>query len=65
MKEKSKGLGDSIKKITDAIGINQCDKCKKRQEKLNKMFPYNEDVAAENKNKQLAKLAEIRKKLSK
>jgi hypothetical protein len=63
MKEKSKGLGDSIKKITDAIGIKQCDKYKKRQEKLNKMFPYNEDVATENKNKQLAKLAEIRKKL--
>ena len=39
-KQESKGLGDSIKKVTETLGIKQCSKCKKRQEALNKMFPY-------------------------
>ena len=49
---KSKGLGDTIEKITIATGVKQVvdtafDKvlkkdcgCKKRKDKLNKMFPY-------------------------
>ena len=50
--EKSKGLGDTIKKITSAskldklaekiaevAGAEDCG-CDKRQEKLNQMFPY-------------------------
>jgi len=52
---KSKGLGDTIEKITTATGIKSftdilADKgvfgskkdcgCKKRKEKLNKAFPY-------------------------
>ena len=49
---KSKGLGDSIEKITKATGITKvvdainkargvkdCG-CKKRQKSLNKLFPY-------------------------
>ena len=51
-KNKSKGLGDSIEKITKATGIkkvvNKISKvtgkdcgCKKRQQALNKAFPYN------------------------
>ena len=39
--EPSKGLGDSIKKVTEALRIRQCDACKRRQEKLNRLFPYN------------------------
>lgn len=39
-KEKPKGLGDSIKKVTEAMGIKQCGACKKRQAKLNRLFPY-------------------------
>jgi len=39
-KPKSKGLGDTVKKITDKMGIKQCGACKKRQEKLNRLFPY-------------------------
>ena len=52
MTKKSKGLGDSIEKITKATGINKmvnaindargvkdCG-CKKRQASLNKLFPY-------------------------
>lgn len=39
-KEESKGLGDSIKKVTEALRIPQCGACKRRQEKLNRLFPY-------------------------
>lgn len=38
--EESKGLGDSIKKITEKVGIKQCGACKRRQAKLNRLFPY-------------------------
>jgi hypothetical protein len=34
------GLGDAIKVVTDALGIEQCDNCQKRQSKLNKLFPF-------------------------
>jgi len=33
-------LGDTIKKVTDKMGIKQCGGCKKRQAALNKLFPY-------------------------
>tara|TARA_R100001463_G_scaffold23279_2_gene55897 strand:- start:150 stop:323 length:174 start_codon:yes stop_codon:yes gene_type:complete len=53
-KNKSKGLGDTIEKITKATGIKKvvdtvskavgkdCG-CNKRKETLNKIFPYNFD----------------------
>jgi len=41
-KQTSKGLGDSIKKVTGMLKIPQCDACKRRQEKLNRLFPYKE-----------------------
>jgi hypothetical protein len=54
---KSKGLGDSIEKITKATGIKKvvdtvnkvtgkkgCG-CNKRKQALNKMFPYNPNGA--------------------
>ena len=34
------GLGDAIKQVTDVLQIPQCDKCKERQSKLNKLFPF-------------------------
>ncbi len=37
---KSRGLGDTIAKITSAVGIKSCGKCKKRQATLNKLVPY-------------------------
>ena len=52
MSKKSKGLGDSIEKITKTTGIKSfVDKvnnllggkdcgCKERKKKLNQMFPY-------------------------
>ena len=46
--QKSRGLGDSIEKITKVTGIEKVVKkvvgedcgCKKRKETLNKLFPY-------------------------
>lgn len=48
---KSKGLGDTIAKITEATGIDKAVKfiagedcgCDKRKEKLNAMFPYRQN----------------------
>jgi len=51
---KSKGLGDTISKVTKAIGIKKvvdllfddCG-CDVRKEKLNKLFPYNVECLSE------------------
>lgn len=48
MKNESKGLGDTVAKITKATGIDKIVKfvagedcgCEERKEKLNKLFPY-------------------------
>jgi hypothetical protein len=37
---KSEGLGDSIAKLTEAIGIKPCVGCEKRKNILNKLFPF-------------------------
>lgn len=37
---RSKGLGDTIAKVTKAVGIKPCGGCKKRQAALNKAVPY-------------------------
>lgn len=51
-KTKSKGLGDTVAKITEATGLDKLAErmaramgkedcgCKRRQEKLNEIFPY-------------------------
>ena len=36
----SRGLGDSIAKVTSAVGIRPCGGCGKRRELFNTMFPY-------------------------
>ena len=43
---KSRGLGDTVKTITDKLGIKQCGGCKKRQKQWNKVVPYNFDLTA-------------------
>jgi len=47
---KSKGLGDTVEKITKATGIKSLFEkikgdcgCEKRKENLNKKFPYNDN----------------------
>jgi hypothetical protein len=37
---KSEGLGDSIAKLTEAVGIKPCVGCEKRKNILNKLFPF-------------------------
>ncbi len=39
-KAPSRGLGDTIAKMTRAVGLRPCGGCKKRQKKLNEWFPY-------------------------
>jgi len=34
------GLGDAIKSVTDALNIQQCDKCTERQSKSIRLFPF-------------------------
>ena len=47
MDNKSKGLGDTLKKLIETfklekvVGKKDCKPCKERQNKLNKLFPYN------------------------
>lgn len=41
-KPKSKGLGDTIAKITKIIGIEPCSECDKRRQAWNERFPYNQ-----------------------
>lgn len=45
--KESKGLGDTIKKVTEKLGIKQCGGCKRRQEKLNRLFPYQKEPKKE------------------
>jgi hypothetical protein len=42
-KNESKGFGDTIAKITSAVGIKPCGGCKQRQEWLNKKLPYKQN----------------------
>jgi hypothetical protein len=45
-KQRSRGLGDTVAKITTAMGIKPCGKCKERQAKLNALLPYAADENA-------------------
>lgn len=54
---KSKGIGDSIAKLTKAVGIKPCKSCEKRKNILNKLFPFKRvNVLNDAQMKLLAKL---------
>jgi len=38
----SRGLGDTIAKITHSVGLATCGNCEKRRKKLNALFPWGE-----------------------
>ena len=38
-KPKIEGLGDIVKRLTNAVGVKTCSKCEERRKKMNKMFP--------------------------
>jgi hypothetical protein len=45
-----RGLGDVVAAATSAVGVKPCGGCKKRQEALNKMFPFGKpDAGGETK----------------
>lgn len=53
----SKGIGDSIAKLTKAVGIKPCKSCEKRKNILNKLFPFKRvNVLNDAQMKLLAKL---------
>ena len=57
---KSKGLGDSISKLTKAVGIEPCKSCEKRKNILNKLFPFKRvNVLNDEQIKLLDKLIEL------
>jgi hypothetical protein len=44
--EKSKGLGDTVSKVIKKVTggrVEECEPCRKRREKLNKLLPYRQD----------------------
>jgi hypothetical protein len=43
---KSRGFGDTISKLTHALGIPECGGCAKRRGQINKIFPYSPDPPA-------------------
>jgi len=45
--QKSRGIGDTIAKMTSAVGIRPCGGCKQRQAWLNKKFPYKDSTATQ------------------
>lgn len=56
-KTKSKGLGDTVEKITEATGIKKVVEaitddcgCQERKDKLNKLFPYATEMTSEQKS---------------
>lgn len=38
-----RGAGDVVAAITRAVGIKPCGGCKRRQQKLNQLFPFTVD----------------------
>ena len=52
--KQDQGIGDTIERITDEIGISKIFKsvtkdcgCKRRKEKLNRLFPYKNEINIE------------------
>lgn len=43
----SRGLGDTIEKLTGKLGIKSCGGCKRRRDKLNQAIPYKRKDASE------------------
>ena len=40
---KSRGLGDTIAKVTKFFGVEPCQGCEQRRDSLNKIIPYDPD----------------------
>lgn len=42
-RERMRGLGDAVARMTKAVGIKPCGGCQKRREALNRAFPFKEN----------------------
>jgi len=49
---KKKGLGDIVKAVTDVIGIEPCEGCKKNKDWLNVNFAFNKPLPLTDLQKQ-------------
>ena len=58
----SAGLGDTIAKITDFLGIEKCEPCEQRRIKWNKQFPW---LTPEDLNKLEGEDAELLERVKK
>ena len=56
-KQKIRGAGDAIGKVTQAIGIEECEGCSKRKDVLNlvTMFPFKKVTKMTNEDKEIFK----------
>lgn len=41
----SRGVGDTVAKMLDSVGVRKCGKCRERQAKLNERVPYDRHSA--------------------
>jgi hypothetical protein len=55
MAKKIKGLGDVVKTVTDAVGVEQCPKCKQKQSWLNVNFAFNRPKPLTDEQKEMLK----------
>ena len=39
-KEESKGIGDTVAKVTKTVGIEPCQACEERRQRWNEKFAY-------------------------
>jgi hypothetical protein len=46
-RERMRGLGDAVARVTKAVGIKPCGGCQKRRELLNKAFPFKQNPPPE------------------
>ena len=37
---KLRGLGDAIARVTSAVGLKPCGGCRRRQQRLNRLWPW-------------------------
>lgn len=63
-KKKSKGLGDVVKAVTNAIGIETCDSCEERRKKLNSMFSFLKSVRRDVTDEEITFIENIGKSIT-
>lgn len=55
-KEPINGLGDAVKAVTNALGIETCDDCEVRRQKMNNMFSFLKNVQRDLTEEEIEKI---------